>query len=288
MLDSKESAEGSKSTPTRFSFERIGALAAAIAPISIIVSFVYDWGFFFALGVSFAEAPTTITDHVRSWLVWLPWLAPATIILFGIEFLTRRIERGMTEDEIVESSSNPSRTRKLRNSPGRFISYLGPVMIICWLLFGDLFSDGFFAGLAICWFMFAASVLYHPTVKHLYPRSLSLCFFYIPAIAVFVFYWGYSSAHTKTAYTPVSYKIYTATASDSTKPSHIKLLRSFENWLLIRDNNKRITWIRLGDISRMELVENRKPFVAFAGLVCVFWERLCWLDLTQPLEPKPR
>ena len=57
----------------------IGALVGVIASLSVIVSFIYDWGFFWALGISFSQAPTTITDHVQSWIIWLP-----RVIVIGI------------------------------------------------------------------------------------------------------------------------------------------------------------------------------------------------------------
>ena len=73
VIDSESSAtEEARDTGTAISFERIGWFSGVIGSLSVIVSFVYDWGFFAALGISFADAPTTISDHIRSWLVRLP------------------------------------------------------------------------------------------------------------------------------------------------------------------------------------------------------------------------
>ena len=47
-------------------------VTSILASLSILISVTYDWGFFFSLGLSYARSPTTIVDHVQSWLYWLP------------------------------------------------------------------------------------------------------------------------------------------------------------------------------------------------------------------------
>src|SRR5919197_1500493 len=98
----------------------IGAVAEGIAvaiAVGFVVSVIYDWGFVYALGMDFGCLPTTTTDHFRSGLLWFPSLLGLIFLYVAIEFQFQRVERGLTEKEIIESSSNPVWTRKFREGP---------------------------------------------------------------------------------------------------------------------------------------------------------------------------
>jgi hypothetical protein len=56
------------------SLEGAGKATAGISGILLIFSVFYDYNYLLALGLSFSDIPTTIADHVRSAIVWLPRL----------------------------------------------------------------------------------------------------------------------------------------------------------------------------------------------------------------------
>ena len=92
--------------------ERLVAVSALATSFALALSFTYDWGFFSALGISFASAPTSISDHLRTGLLWASRLVPAVLLTLVLDLLTRRIDHGLTEEEIVEASPDPERARK--------------------------------------------------------------------------------------------------------------------------------------------------------------------------------
>lgn len=97
--------------------DKLPTLISVFAAFIVSLSVVYDYGFFYILGTSFSEMPTTLSDHLRSSLTWIP---STTILLFVVvvfEMLTRRIEQGMTEEEIIQSSPTPKFTAWFRDSP---------------------------------------------------------------------------------------------------------------------------------------------------------------------------
>ena len=51
-----------------------------------------------------------------------------------------------------------------------------------------------------------------------------------------------------------------------------ELLRAFEKWLLIRDENKQLSWIRLDEVKRIEPLKGPNPF---KGLACTISSRWC-------------
>src|SRR5438445_12929946 len=102
----------------------VGAVAegaAVTVAVGFVVSVIYDWGFVYALGLDFVYLPTTTADHFRSGLLWFPPLLGLLFVYFAIEFQFQRVERGLTEKEITESSSNPERMRKFREGPWKLM-----------------------------------------------------------------------------------------------------------------------------------------------------------------------
>src|SRR3989304_6241901 len=153
----------------------IGALvegAAAIVAVGFVVSVIYDWGFVYALGLDFAHLPTTTADHFRSGLLWFPPLLVAVLAYAAIEFQFQRVERGLTEKEIVESSSNPERMRKFREGPWKLVVWAAPVYVVSYFLIGDAFASLLPLMLAIVWMGFAEWCYSAPLIKQRRSRNL--------------------------------------------------------------------------------------------------------------------
>ena len=72
--------------------ETIAQIGAVTASVSLAASFTYDWGFFSALGIGFGESPTSLSDHLSSWLVWIPVIVPGIFLWIMLELVTRRID----------------------------------------------------------------------------------------------------------------------------------------------------------------------------------------------------
>ena len=256
-------------------FERIGLLGGTIASLSMIVSVFYDWGFFTALGISFADAPTTISDHIQSWLMWLPIVAPPAVFWLGIELLTRRIERGMTEDEITESSPSPVWMRRFRDSPYFFMGAMGPILVALWVFWGEIFFEGLFFGLSICWFLLIGWVFRHPIVRARHSHLFRWSVYWLPPVMIGIFFLG--SRSVESDFSSKEYKINVRSIS-STK--NVEILRAFERWMLVRDEHNAIVWIPMDDIGRMELVQTPRPF---RGLACIFSKNWCPQSLPKRL-----
>ena len=260
--------------------QNIASVSGVVASVSILMSFVYDWGFFYALGISFNEAPTTISDHVQSWLLWLPKVIIAVIGFSAYEMLTRRIERGMTEEEIVESSRNPSQTRRMRNRPYVWMMYLGPFLVVMWVLLGENYATfpALFMGGCLTWFWVASWIFRHPRVNARHSNLLFLSFYFIPPLILIVFSWGYLSAgNSESEYlASIGSSVHDLNSSSTIESRKIKLVRSYENWLLIRDKKNRISWIKMNNVNNLVKLEEKQPF---PGLICIFSTQMCPLKL---------
>ena len=246
-------------------------LSGVTAALSVVVSFIYDWGFFTALGISFEDAPTTITDHLRSWLLWLPALGVVATIAVAKELFIRRLEHGMTEDEIVEASPNPERTARARNRPYKVIAAMGPILILLWAFLGDGFFEGFLVGLAISWVAFMGWVFGHYNMWTRHPFWFRWSAFALLPVPIFFFYLGFVSIERGGLIPPWGSGTYTIHVEGTNKSTRsVKVLRSFEKWLLVQEADA-VVWIPVDHIRRME-VQKQEPY---RGLLCTLWRSLC-------------
>lgn len=262
-----------QSTDLPFAIERVGKITAVIASFSLIVSVFYDWGFISALGLRFSEVPTSVSDHVRSWLVWLPNVVIGVFGVLAFELLSRRIERGMTEEEIIQSSSNPRRTERMRNLPLYAIGFVGVAVVGLWVLFGDVFRDGLNVGLIVCWFLFSGWVFSHPTVRARHSESFRFFVHWAPPIMIWFYFSGFNAATTQINSTESSDVVQLKSSQPSPSEFRVRILRSFERWLLVQDANKQILWVRSDDVLRIETRPERTPF---HGIACWFSDALCF------------
>lgn len=261
---------------------RVGAISAAATGASLIVSAFYDWGFFFSLGISFAEAPTTIDDHLRSWLVWLP---KVSLIILGpllVEMLTRRVEKGMTEEEIVASAPDPQRTEKSRERPLYFLVVVAVIGIISWLLFGGPLMHSAFWGGVILWFAISYWIFSHPLVSQRHPKWFHSIFYWIPPILALSFYFGFSSTNSIMKYDfEATHKLQLENVAADVRLMNVSILRHFERYLLAR-NQDGIMWVKT---DKVRVIQQTTEIPFFAGIVCYYRESSCpWLQAIKPAE----
>ncbi len=297
MTDSKKQKE---------SWNLVGSAASVgglVASISIVLSIIYDWGFFYALGISFGEAPTTIVDHVQSWLIWLPnVLLAAAAFLIGTKleslfeklislfeklisfFFRKRRNIKIEAEKSASKSSNSSQTQPIikayRILNSVLLVILGLLLIVDWFLFGDNFFQIIqpLWGIYFIWVVIAARIIIKifPSdlgilVFKVIPSSLRRLAFnflvYIPLLLLVVFLYGNISARSvKPDYLASIESIEQNKNNVSAlETKNIKLVRSFENWLLIRDEKNRISWVHMNRVHNLVKLDKKQPFTGLIG-----------------------
>tara|TARA_R110001592_G_scaffold16388_16_gene69870 strand:+ start:348 stop:1163 length:816 start_codon:yes stop_codon:yes gene_type:complete len=91
-------------------------ITASISAITLTVSILHEWAYFHVLDFHFLGF-LSISDFFRIAIGWLPWILMGWLILGMNELVTQGIEKGMTEEEIVSSTSSPRFFRWFRKSP---------------------------------------------------------------------------------------------------------------------------------------------------------------------------
>lgn len=257
-------------------FDSLGSLFGLVGGLSLACSLVYDWGFYNAAGLTFNDIPSTITDHLRSSLVWLPKAAISLAGLIIIELALKRLEHGLTEEEIIQSSKNPERTRKIRNSPTKMIYVVILLMVATYILFGSRFNFNLQLPLICFWFIFSGWINSHPRIQERRSESLRLIIHWVPPILIFLFFMGQNSFNSIVDSKP-QHLIYIANSAENTIEGSV--LRNLENGALIyHHESKTFQFIEWSNIAKIQHQYNKTYFrgvlAKFSPKFDTFYEEL--------------
>lgn len=158
----------------------------------MILSVAHDCFFLFALGLSFHEVATSVSDHVRSAIVWLPKVVLFMFAMFVYELLMRRIEGGRTEQELIQTSPTPRFTKWFRFSANAaFVVMAVLVVLTTTLLTASL--HGLFLGFMLLWGFLSFSVVQHPRMGAGFTATGARVFIVVPLVVAYVGFFGYGS-----------------------------------------------------------------------------------------------
>lgn len=208
------------------SVERIPALITVFSAVVLSISIIYDFGYLAYLGLSFSEVPTSLSDHIRSSLVWIP---STVIMLFGamaVELLSRRIEQGMTEEELIKSSPSPKFTAWFRASPKYGFMALAVFIIFSPFIDLELPIQAWMLSFIVLWFMFHSFFFNHEKVLQRSSKGFYFASKWIPASIIFISLSGAVAAEKLQ-----SDKKYVFEIGDTKKIA--VLGRSYENYFLV-------------------------------------------------------
>ena len=243
----------------------LAAKAVALgASLSLVASLIYDWGFFSALDLTFLEVPSTLSDHVRSALIWFPRIAASIGAIAVFEILTKRIEQGMTEEEIVQSSSNPKLIRKLRDGPLWFMGYASALVVAGYLLIGAPFLQMLPLSLCVLWFLFSMWAQSHHRIISRRPSLVRVAVHFLPPILIWLYFAGYTEAARLYGTDAPKSKLATnAVASES-----VTLLRYLERGVLVKDATNVVSFHPWSEIKKIEAPGRYTPA---KGVLCVWF-----------------
>ena len=243
--------------------ETFAKATGILAATALVLSVIYDWGFLYSLGLNYSTVPTTIADHVRSALVWVPNTLFAMFIGLSIEFINQRIERGLTEEEIIQSSKNPARLRKFRKGPSVLFRVFAPIAVGGFLLLGDLYRGIIPLALMVVWSMFSEWANGTPLIKLRRNGTAMALFHWLPIVFFIVFFMGYNNAADIASKSTPSLRV---TLEGTTAQFEVSGLRYLERGTLALDpTTKRITFLPWNQVRKLEFTETYKPYGGLLG-----------------------
>lgn len=288
ITSSASKAENEEASWHPLTLERLPALTAVLASWSLVVSVAYDWGFLSALGISFAHAPTTLSDHLSSWLVWATLSytpIPFVYVIYMMIRLRRYVLATLKEKDWVPESVKPLFQRM--RLAHRVFFWAFPAILLAWLLFG--FPANPWGWLAISWMGLAAPLLIElPNLlskeeaasARLVVRSINLPLVLLIMVpASFFAFFGIGYGHLDRARDDTmpraSIRLSAPDSDDGSVVEEAYVLRSFANWLLVQDENgAQVDWVRMEQVDRIEV----PPDDSFPGLLCGIFGHWCGSD----------
>lgn len=179
-----------KTEPSK-SFNFLDLAGKATAPLSgmaLLLSVFYDYSFLSALGLQFSEVPTTISDHLRSAIVWLPGLLAAVAFLALYELLTRTVEGFRTEDELVRGSPG---MRKFRQSP-QYLFFGFVALLILHAVFLSTSESSYYLLFFLVWGLVSTTAIGHSRLRPKFTVTTALSFVLLPMLVAWVGWLGYT------------------------------------------------------------------------------------------------
>ncbi|RBW66756.1 hypothetical protein DS893_02595 [Vibrionales bacterium C3R12] len=227
--------------------DSIPKYVSAIVPAILSLSVVYDLGYFGGFGLTFSEVPTTISDHLRSSLIWLPVAILCVFFVSIIELFTRRVEQGKSESEIINGAPNPKRTAFIRQSPVYLVTAVTIAMPIASVLGVEIPLAGWQFFSIILWFLFHNFAFSHERILIQTPRVVWSMTRWIPAVTLWVLFAGFISAKQDTdTLDTVQIEL-----SDNTFDGVV--LRAYDKFYLVYNpQNEVVTVLSSGEVKSIE------------------------------------
>jgi hypothetical protein len=221
--------------------EQVAKAVAAIASLLLVVSVFFDYSFLLAIGLSFDEIPSSLSEHVRSAILWAPKLLLTALALFMYELFLRRVEGGKSEEELIASSPTPRFTRVFRKSGDLVI----PVVASLVVLVGTFLSTDLrwaYLLFVLLWVFLALSVINHPHLGASLFGLRARLFVILPTLLSMVGLHGYQSgARMLTTATP-KWEMVLRDGSTTTKYT-LSGIRRFGGFAIVVDQAKLVSVI---------------------------------------------
>lgn len=232
--------------------ESFGALASIATTVLLVLSTAYDFSFLYALGLSFQEVPSTLADHVRSAIVWMPHALLYIGALVVFELLTRRIEGGMSEEELIARSPTPRFTRAFRRSPKVLFAILVPLIVGVDFLIGNS-DQGLFMAAMVAWGVLAFSIADHPRLGSRFTSTTARLLIMVPLIVIWVSSLGYARGNSMMRATASTWNV---ELKDSTTTEVRKLvgLRRFSSVAILVEPGRRVSIVPAEAVIRADVI----------------------------------
>jgi hypothetical protein len=181
----------SSSTSLLGTADQVGKFLGIAAVGLLVLSTAYDFSFLYAIGLSFEDVPSTLADHVRSAIVWAPRVTIYVLAFAMYEMFMRRMEKGLSEEELIQRSPHPKFTRAFRRGPQVLFAILAILMIITETLFTNSSHVLFMAGIGI-WGVLSVEIVQHPRMGAGFSTTGGRLFVIVPIVVIWVGLIGYS------------------------------------------------------------------------------------------------
>jgi len=179
-----------------------------------------------------------------------------------VELFLKRVEKGMTEEQIIKSSPLPNFTKWFRKGPDILIRVLAAILFVLYILFGQAFLGGAFFSFVVLWFLFFEWLLKRPKVLYRGSVALWAIVLALPPILVLIAGLGYSAGNSPLQSNREDR--YTLCLKNVSDPIQAKVVRFLEKGILFKSAPQLPTvFVKWDEVARIE----KPPVKPWRGMV---------------------
>lgn len=220
----------------------------------LTLSVAHDFGYLLRFGISFAEAPTTLSDHIRGSLVWIPTVMLGFLGGVVIELINQRVECGMTEEEIIAKSRNPQRMMRIRESPKYMFIGIAILVPVAHFFVAPMPVFSWAMSLIVGWYVLHEWIFGHTRMREKTSRAFLLLALFGPLAIMSVAYYGYSSADSLITEADNEYVF-----AINGEQRRVVLARHFEKYFLVWNPEKsRSEFIETNSVTAFHQINKEK------------------------------
>ena len=175
---------------------KISEIIGILSSLFFVLTIIYVYGYSKSIGVQVLKY-FTLNDYLN---YSINWLTPILLFLFvGLIFhlITRRVEHGKSEEEIIASSSNPKFTKRFRKI-ANYLMWASMILIglssYFFYLLNKISEERLYSDLKIAipisWIIFSYWYIKVPRLIKDWRKKHILLFTFIPAIIMSSFFAG--------------------------------------------------------------------------------------------------
>lgn len=262
-------------SPSKDNLEFLTKAVALGASLSLAASVIYDWGFLYALNLSFLDIPSGIADHVRSALLWFP-----SVIGIFAAFMFGFISTGYFGQERSSDGAVVFKpVSKLTRSTELVMTVVAVSVIVVWFLFGGYTVLMLAFSIGALWLFFSEWLYRHAKYKEKITWRRWFVFTTVPPFMFWMFLQGYTDAMF--TYQKKSYGTQ-LDITETSQPVDVRVLRQLEKGMLVLNDQNKVVFYPWGDIKK---INSPGYFEPPKGFLCSQFSIAC-RDLTGANQQK--
>jgi hypothetical protein len=250
--------------------ELSGKAVAAISFLGLMVSGIFEWGYFSIIGSEFLRF-AAVSDYIANAVVWLPASTLSLLLGFAIDIIIRRTEHWQSEEQIIRAAADPVALKRARDRPYKLLMFAAILFAAIAVIFlpPPLQTPFYVFAVVVLWPRLVVYVFGHVNAPKIGGAGLFAAIF-VPMILALAYFGGRAQANAALS----TKSLPTTLQRSGMQEQRVLILRRFEKGLLVRDaNERRIEFVRWEDIKTVGVdeagVAMMSNFCSFFGLLCL-------------------
>lgn len=267
-----DSPEARKTLQSFQSTLEVGAkLLTMVATLCVALSVVFDWGYLTALELTFSEVPTSLSDHTRSAILWLPLAAslfPLAIVasLFSAQIDAKDVREAKSRGEDISAYvTNDAKSARW------VLAIFSVIAFLLWLAFGYRARSFLVMAALAVWVLVVVRATPHDYLGIRLSMLFRFSLVVLPIIPFSLYVAGYNSGREGIS-PDQQFGTINVRGSGGQYQLKANVVRLFEKTAIVIVENHNILLLKPDDIIQ---VEKAKSISINRGVLCDYWRISC-------------